>query len=133
MSKGNGQSFSELKQLTEQIIAEFSRTVNKYRDIEATYEVKEAYELLMEHNLASQVEAAAHCEGHRVFSKEGRLQLDNVLKSENDVYVITVPPYTFVLGKILNKWLIIDSHVISEDLSGNGKWDSQSVRRCSNC
>ena len=89
----------------------------------------------MEHNVASQVQVAVHCEWHRVFSKEGRLQLDNILKSENGVYVITVPPYTFVLGNILNKWLIIDSHVISEDLGGNGNgirkvFDDVQTARC---
>ena len=57
-----------------------------------------------------------------VYSRPGRDELLSLLDklSNSVVYLITMQPYSFVAVKEEEQYFIIDTHVISSELGGNG-------------
>ncbi len=75
---------------------------------------------MLDNKMIKNVEIRTVYQGHRVFSQDARQQINSLLQQESGNFVIIVPPYSFLLGKILGKWTAIDTHVIDQDLGGNG-------------
>ncbi|KAJ8047258.1 Serine/threonine-protein kinase TAO1 [Holothuria leucospilota] len=113
-------SWEEIKDRAESLILEFPEKINELRDETRAYEVDEAYNILRSGNLIEEHELSDRCEGHRVFSNEGMKELADLLSRNSGVFIVIVPPLSFVLGRIYQKWVVVDTHVIGEVLGGNG-------------
>ena len=74
------------------------------------------------HNLISKGTYSYISKGYKVFLKEGRSELERHLEaaSESKSSIITVPPYSFIIGKHSGSWFALDTHVINKDPGGNG-------------
>ena len=55
-----------------------------------------------------------------MFSVDGCKDISSALNHLNGVGVMSVPPYIFVVGSFLGEFFVIDTHVIREELGGNG-------------
>ena len=116
----DGKNFREVSTEVETLILNFPRSVNKFRDRNITYEVEEAYEKMIASNVVAELFLEKVTEVSRVFSREGRQEIEKILSRNEGVYILTVSLYTFILAFINSKWCIIDTHCISESLDGNG-------------
>eukprot|EP00795_Rhopilema_esculentum_P015816 gene15815-7125_t len=109
-----------LKNKAEHIIHVLPSRINHLRDTDKPYEVNDAYQLMRSNEIISECLLHTHCEGHPVFSAAGKKQLEKVLCQKKGVFIVTFPPYSFVLCKHIENWIAIDTHVIGESLGGNG-------------
>ena len=111
--------------IVEDIIQHFPEQVNPFRDIWRHYDLLEAADILSENHL---LENTPHLKelskGTRVFSNDGREDLFNALSNISSVGVLVCPPYIFVVCRLANEYVIIDTHVIKSQLGGNDNGDS---------
>lgn len=103
----------------EAIITNFPKKINHLRNIDETYEVEEALEIMKRAHVLAGVQLQRKINDHRVCSEEGKKELKYALESDG-IYVITIPDYTIVAETFHGKVKIIDMHRVSEDLGGNG-------------
>ena len=115
-------TWSQIKNKAENIIMSFPDPLNDKREINELYSLEDAFDLLRKHNLISKGTYSYISKGYKVFSKEGRSELERHLEvaSESKSSIITVPPYSFIIGKHSGSWFALDTHVINKDLGGNG-------------
>lgn len=104
----------------EQIIREFPVSVNKIRDKGINYDIPTAYELMHKSGLISKLKFAEKGCGHSVFSDSGREDLLQLLTRMDRAAVMTVPPYTFLIGRKDQNYYLVDSHSIGPECDGNG-------------
>ena len=57
--------------------------------------------------------------GTRVFSNDVREDLFNALSNISSVGALECPPYIFVVCRIANEYVIIDTHIIKSQLGGS--------------
>ncbi|PIK47545.1 hypothetical protein BSL78_15597 [Apostichopus japonicus] len=125
MLTNNQSSWEEMKIMAERVIQEFPEKINQVRDEAVGYEVEEAYFLMLLENLIAEHNLSSCCLGHRVFSKEGRKELADILSRDSGMFIVTVPPITFVLGKANSYWFVVDTHVMRKFLVWEWKWHSK--------
>ena len=115
-------TWPQIKNKAENIIMSFPDSLNDKREINELYSLEDAFDLLSKHNLISKGTYSYISKGYKVFSKEGRSELERHLEaaSESKSSIITVPPYSFIIGKHSGSWFALDTHVINKDLGGNG-------------
>ena len=104
----------------EQIVKVFPVSVNKVRDKGMNYDIPTAYELMHKSGLISKLKFAEKGHGHLVFSDAGRKDLLQFVGRMGKAAVMTVPPYTFLIGRKHQDYYIIDSHSIGPECDGNG-------------
>ena len=112
--------WQEIKEKAEQIIISFPAEINRHRNKEVYYDVSTAYDTMVRRKLITECELIDRSTGQEVFSEDGRAELIKSIELMEDVAVVTVPPYTFVVGRNECQFFVIDTHVISEALGGNG-------------
>ena len=115
-------SWQDIKQAAEEIITTFPTVLNEKRRKEEMYSLQEAFALLESNDLISEGNYSYVGKGYEVFSEDGRKELETHLETaaENTVSIITVTPYSFIMGKHLGKWFVLDTHVICHGLGGDG-------------
>ena len=57
--------------------------------------------------------------GTRVFSNDVREDLFNALSNISSVGALECPPYIFVVCRLANEYIIIDTHIIKSQLGGS--------------
>lgn len=114
------QEFAERKSKMESIITNFPKKVNPLRNDAIKYAVDDAYELLYKEKLIAKCRLETLNGIDAVFSDAGKADLIKALGTEGNTIVITVPDYTFVAANLKGRIGVIDSHVISEEMGGNG-------------
>eukprot|EP00112_Aurelia_sp_Birch-Aquarium-sp1_P020999 Seg5543.1 transcript_id=Seg5543.1/GoldUCD/mRNA.D3Y31 product="Mitogen-activated protein kinase kinase kinase 13-B" protein_id=Seg5543.1/GoldUCD/D3Y31 len=114
------QEFTERKSKMESIITNFPKKVNPLRNDAIKYAVDDAYELLYKEKLIAKCRLETLNGIDAVFSDAGKADLIKALGTEGNTIVITVPDYTFVAANLKGRIGVIDSHVISEEMGGNG-------------
>ena len=104
----------------EEMVREFPISINKVCDKEINYDTPTAYELMHKKGLISKLKLAEKGCGHPVFSDSGREDLSQFLTRMGKAAVMTVPPYTFLIGRKNQDYYIVDSHSIGPECDGNG-------------
>ena len=98
----------------------FPKRVNHFHGIWRHYDLLEAADILSENNL---LENTTHLKESskvtRVFSNDGREDLFNALSNISSIEVLVCPPYIFVVCRLANEYVIIDTHAIKSQLGGN--------------
>ena len=107
-----------IKWLTEDGIKEFPIIANQRRDLSSLY-VIDAFRLVKDKVRPCSLNKVSEC--YTVFSIDGKNQLEDLMKPNGTyLYLVTGPPYTFIVGKVNNEHIIIDTHMINTNLGGDG-------------
>ena len=110
---------NQLCDLMENIIRSFPIHINKCRDISNQYEAEEALNILLAKKLVKDIHLELKSKDRRLYSPDGMKELPDIFNCEG-VFLVTVPPYTFVVWKKEKEMWIMDTHAVSLDLGGNG-------------
>ena len=117
-----GKSFlnwDELPSTISNIIRKFPTKLNEIRDKEQIYEVEGAYAEMLHGGLVLPLSLDVKYEWEKVFSDAGKKQFVQCLESDA-IYIMTVQPYSFVVGRSGHSIFVVDTHVIGDSLGGNG-------------
>ena len=108
------------------VIWNFPKSLNKFRDIGKFYDVLEGYVLMTENTLINKnitfTEEFISASG--VFSEAGRKELEDVilkLSNQECLGIYLCEPYSFLICSLNNNIIIIDTHPVSERVGGNNK------------
>ena len=102
----------------EGVITQFPVKINPYRDTGKYYE---SLNIMNKLSLSkSSVEISQLTRSTKVFSVHGCKDISSTLNHLNGVGIMSVSPYIFVVGSFLGELFVIDTHVIREELGGNG-------------
>lgn len=113
--------WADLAKATEMIITEFPISLNPLREKEKQYDAVTAYDIMVKNGLICGLNLVSRSSGFLVFSDSGRKELaEFVEKSLQTVAIMTVPPYTFVIGRCREQFFIVDTHRIGQSCGGNG-------------
>ena len=80
-----------LQEGVKDIISNFPKDVNNFRNKQQHYDVAESYQLLERHGLVEPCEALTLTRGFEVFSEDGRKELDSVMRNLDGIAVIMCP------------------------------------------
>ncbi len=102
------------KELTEifPVIEVFPVEINEFRSKEKLYGVDEAYAEMIHNHLVKPLVLHSKSLGAMVFSEGGK----NELLQELQLCVMTVEPYSFIIGRLNGSFIVIDTHVIGQRL-----------------
>ena len=117
-----GKSFlnwDELSSTISNIIRNFPTKLNEIRDKEQIYEVEGAYAEMLHGGLVLPLSLDIKYEWEKVFSDAGKKQFVQCLESDA-IYIMTIQPYSFVVGRSGHSFFVVDTHVIGDSLGGNG-------------
>lgn len=126
----------KLTQEVEDIISKLPITLNKYREKERCYDPTEAYELMLRYGLITKLtlnELTNRDLTNTIYSPAGMSELRMIANSVQKVAILTVPPYSFLVGKEGNEHFIIDTHKVSPDCDGNYNGIVKVFQDCSSC
>ena len=111
----------------ENIIRKLPRKIGKLRDSSQTYGACEAKHILETNGLlGQQYDFSEECvSGSGVFSGARRDEIFKALGNisadvKNQVGVYTCTPYAFTEGLYNDSFFLVDSHLVDEELGGNG-------------
>ena len=71
--------------------------------------------------------------GTRVFSDDGRERLFNALSNISNVGNLVCPPYIFVVCRLANEYVMIDTRVIKSQIGGSGNGIVKAFQNIENC
>ena len=103
----------------EKVIENYPILINKHRNINRSYEITEACELLLEKNLIKNVALELKSKDLPLFSPEGMEEFHDTFGLQG-VFLVTTPPYTFLVWKTKDDMRVVDTHAVSKELGGNG-------------
>ena len=105
----------------EGVINQFPVKLNPYRDTGKYYEIDESLTIMNKLSLLkNSIEISQLMRGTKVFSIDGCKDIFSALYQLNGIGIMSVPPYMFVGGNFHGELFVIDTHVIREELGGNG-------------
>ena len=70
--------------------------------------------------LKNSVEIPQLTRGNKVLSVDDCKDISSALNHLNGIGIVSIPPYIFVVENFLGELFVIDTHVIREELGGNG-------------
>ena len=118
LNLGDSLSLDLLKHKVEDIIINFPKPINEFRNVESMYTLQEALDLLKLFNMLKHVEVSMASTNMRAYTYAGRRELEKILLTRSGTYIITAPPYTFVMSYMNGHWVIVDTHIIDPSLGG---------------
>ena len=105
----------------EGVINQFSVKINTYRETGKYYEIEESLTIMNKLSLLkNSVDISQLMGGTKVFSIDGCKDIFSALCQLNGIGITSVPPYIFVSEHFHGELFVIDTHVIREELGGNG-------------
>lgn len=105
----------------ESIITNFPKDLNQIRNKEKQYDPEEAYELMFTNSMISELQLKEMTDkdlGYEVFSTEGMKDLAQMIGEIKKTAVLTVSPYTFMLGREMDQIFLVDTHLVSPKCDG---------------
>ena len=125
LSNANVSSWPEVAQIAESVITSFPRVINNFRDVGLRYDVLEAYTVLKRNNCLSSPyqfsEELPYSFG--VLTDNGKAKLLESVKAMKNgrdcIGLYTCEPYTFLLGSLMERIFILDTHPVPSACGGN--------------
>ena len=85
--------------IVEEIVEDFPKKINPFRDISLHHNVAEAKNILSKHSLIKDVQINILTKNTKVLSSEGREDMLKAFIKLNEAGIMVCPPYIFVVGK----------------------------------
>ena len=124
---GSKKLWQNICEVAENVITEFPRVVNPYRNCEELYDVLSAYQLIRsvgaevgKYDFSEEI-----LESDFVFSQKGQTNLVHALssmlsKKDFCVAIYTCEPLVFIIGLASDCFFIVDTHPVPAEVGGKG-------------
>jgi serine/threonine protein kinase len=125
LSNANVSSWSEVAKIAETVITSFPQVINNFRDVGLRYDVLEAYTVLKSNNcLSSSYQFSEELPySFGVLTDNGKAKLLESVKAMKNggdcIGLYMCEPYTFLLGKLMDRIVILDTHPVPSACGGN--------------
>ena len=116
-------TYFNVSDFAEDIIWNFPRMVNQFRNRTITYEPMTAFKLMRDHNLMteSHLTYELSTQPFTVFSKSGMSDLHRGIEKlilSKSVGVYVCEPYTFLIGSLNGNLFLLDTHPVPSKFGG---------------
>ena len=93
--------------------------MNSIRDVGKCYDIDTGNNLMLNNKLIHPMDINAVCESTQIYSDEARMSLNSIIQKLDGIWILTRPPYIFLVGNDSNKPFVINSHAIPKTLGEN--------------